>query len=169
MTIQPIGAHSVALYLTPADLRRHGAAPDTLTEKLTLELTRQACADAGIDMGDPVELESYPDACGVLVFARFRPPRRVWFAFSALEVLLAAARSLGARCPAGDLAWCEGTYYLALPADAEQAACSLSEFGQNAGAAPLLEARLAEYGRTLLTGNAPAALLQYFPSPLEDS
>lgn len=166
MTIQTIGARSVALYLTPADLRAHGAAPDTLTEELTQKLTRRACLEAGIALEGPVELESFPESCGVLVFARFRLPRRIWFAFSNLESLLTATRALGSHYPEGDLLWCDETYYLALPADAEQAACRLSEFARIVKESPLLEARLAEYGRTLLTDNALKELLRYFPDPM---
>ena len=31
MTIQPIGSASVALYITPADLKEHGLTPEVLT------------------------------------------------------------------------------------------------------------------------------------------
>ena len=139
MTIQPIGAASVALYLTPDDLREHGLTPEDLTEEL----------------------------CGVLVFARFQPPRRLWFTFRSLEEVLAAARALGNPAPEGDLVWCDGVYWLSLPADAERAACLLSEFTGPADSSPFLSSRLGEHGSTLLTGEALAVLLHYFPEKME--
>ena len=54
-------------------------------------------------------------------------PWRLWFTFRSLEEVLAAAR-LGNPAPEGDLVWCDGVYWLSLPADAERAACLLSEF-----------------------------------------
>ena len=107
MTIQPIGAASVALYLTPDDLREHGLTPEDLTEELALRLTREAFSQAGISVEGTLEIEAYPELCGVLVFARFQPPRRLWFTFRSLEEVLAAARALGNPAPEGDLVWCE--------------------------------------------------------------
>ena len=81
MTIQPIGNASVALYITPADLKEHGLTPAGLTLERALELTRDA----------------------------------------------------------------------------------LSEFGRSEDGRPHLEARLAEHGRPVLSGDALGALLTYFP------
>lgn len=166
MTIQPIGASSVALYLTPADLREHGLTPEELTEELALALTRRAFAQAGIPVEGAMEIEAYPEMCGVLVFARFQPPARSWFTFPDLESLLCAARSLGDAAPDADLIWCAGRYWLSVPRTAEQALCRLSEFAEAQETAPYLDARLGEHGRTLLTGGALAALLDYFPEEM---
>ena len=70
MTIQPIGNASVALYITPADLKEHGLTPAGLTLERALELTRDAFHEAGITLDGSIEIEAYPNACGVLVFAR---------------------------------------------------------------------------------------------------
>ena len=167
MTIQPIGAASVALYLTPDDLWEHGLTPEDLTEELALRLTREAFSQAGISVEGTLEIEAYPELCGVLVFARFQPPRRLWFTFRSLEEVLAAARALGNPAPEGDLVWCDGVYWLSLPADAERAACLLSEFTGPADSSPFLSTRLGEHGSTLLTGEALAVLLHYFPEKME--
>lgn len=167
MTIQPIGAHSAALYLTPADLREHGATPEGITRELALLLTREAFAKAGLSVEGEVEIEAYPEACGVLVFARFQPPKQVWFPFPSLEEVLTAARDLAHLCPQGDLVWCENTYWLSVPFGAEQAICRLSEFTRPASDSPFRDARLSEHGRTLLSGCALGALLEYFPEKLE--
>ena len=98
MTIQPIGAASVALYLTPADLKEHGLTPEGLTRELALTLTRDAFLRAGLPAEGPLEIEAYPDACGVLVFARRSEPPRIWLAFPDLEGLLAAARACACAC-----------------------------------------------------------------------
>lgn len=166
MTIQPIGATSVALYLTPADLREHGLTPGQLTQDLALELTRSAFAQAGIPVEGAMEIEAYPEMCGVLLFARFQPPKRTWFTFPDLESLLQAARALGEDAPDADLLWCDQRYWLSVPTASDQALCRLSEFADATETAPFLDARLGEHGRTLLTGGALCALLHYFPEEM---
>ena len=47
MTIQSIGSASVALYITPADLKQYGLTPAELTLERALELTRTAFQEAG--------------------------------------------------------------------------------------------------------------------------
>lgn len=166
MTIQPIGAASVALYLTTADLRSHGVTPEELTQDVALSLTRNAFAAAGIAVEGAVEIEAYPDLCGVLVFARFQPPSRCWFSFPDIETVLAAARALARACPEAELLWCSGRYWLSLPAGNVQALCRLSEFGSCTQGDPFLDARLAEHGHTLFPRGALAALLHYFPGEM---
>ena len=63
-------------------------------EGFALELTRDAFREAGIDLEGSIEIEAYPESCGVLVFAHVHRPERVWFSFGRLEDLAAAARSL---------------------------------------------------------------------------
>ena len=84
MTIQPIGNASVALYITPADLKEHGLTPAGLTLERALELTRDAFHEAGITLDGSIEIEAYPNACGVLVFARVQAPEHLWFSFDSL-------------------------------------------------------------------------------------
>ena len=55
MTIQPIGSASVALYITPADLKEHGLTPAGLTLEQALELTRSAFRQAGMDLASLAE------------------------------------------------------------------------------------------------------------------
>ena len=74
MTIQPIGSASVALYITPADLKEHGLTPAGLTLERALAITQTAFHEAGITLEGSIEIEAYPDACGVLVFAHVRAP-----------------------------------------------------------------------------------------------
>ena len=139
MTIQPIGSASVALYITPADLKEHGLTPAGLT------------------------LERALDACGVLVFAHVRAPERAWFSFDELEPVVAAARDLPAPRPDAALLWWEDRWWLSLGAGEEQAIARLSEFGRCETARPHLEARLAEHGRPVWDQDALTALLSYFP------
>ena len=99
MTIQPIGSASVALYITPADLKEHGLTPAGLTLERALAITQTAFHEAGITLEGSIEIEAYPDACGVLVFAHVRAPERAWFSFDELEPVVAAARDLPAPRP----------------------------------------------------------------------
>ena len=50
MTIQPIGSASVALYITPADLKEHGLTPAGLTLERALAITQTAFHEAGITL-----------------------------------------------------------------------------------------------------------------------
>ena len=118
MTIQPIGNASVALYITPADLKEHGLTPAGLTLERALELTRDAFHEAGITLDGSIEIEAYPNACGVLVFARVQAPEHLWFSFDSLDPLLSAAGS-----PAGRAAFVVGGALLALTARRRGSGC----------------------------------------------
>ena len=163
MTIQPIGSASVALYITPADLKERGLTPAELTLEQALELTRAAFRQAGMDLEGSIEIEAYPETCGVLVFAHVRAPERRWYSFGSLEDLAGAARALDCPRPDAALLWCRGRWWLSLPAGAEQAAARLSEFGRSEAGRPHLEASLAEHGRMVLPSDALTGLLAYFP------
>ena len=163
MTIQPIGSASVALYITPADLKEHGLTPAGLTLERALAITQTAFHEAGITLEGSIEIEAYPDACGVLVFAHVRAPERAWFSFDELEPVVAAARD-SARTAAGCGAALVGGPLVALAGSGEeQAIARLSEFGRCETARPHLEARLAEHGRPVWDQDALTALLSYFP------
>ncbi len=162
MTIQPIGTASVALYITPADLKEHGLTPAGLTLERALELTHSAFEEAGIALDGSIEIEAYPEACGVLVFARIKEPERLWFSFDGLEPLLDGSRTLAGPRPDAALLWWDGRYWLSLPGDAEQAANHFSEFGRSETRRPHLEASLAEHGAAILAGDALNVLLHHF-------
>ena len=164
MTIQPIGPISVALFLTPDDLRPHGLTPQELTRDLALRLTRSAFLQAGMPADGPLEIEAYPDPCGVLLFARLREPEPLWFQFDDLEDLLSAARSLDGELPPETALYMYGDrYWLSLPPEAEQAACRLCEFARPGDPDPLRQARLLEHGALLMPGAALELLLRWFP------
>ena len=164
MTIQPIGSASVALYITPADLKEHGLTPAGLTLERALELTQSAFREAGITLDGSIEIEAYPDACGVLVFARVKAPAQLWFSFSGLEELLDGVRALPSALEDTALLWWEGRWWLSLPADAQIHANLLSEFGRCETHRPHLEARLAEHGTPVLSHAALSTLLTHFPA-----
>ena len=162
MTIQPIGAASVALYLTPADLSAYGFTPADLTLKQALLLTRQACRGAGIDLEGNVEIEAFPEHCGVLVFAHVRPTGRAWFTFEDVEPVLGAALALREKAPDAALWWWEGRYWLSLPAGEEGAGAVCCEFGSPCPPDPLLPARLEEGGRLIFPRRALHQLCRHF-------
>ena len=164
MTIQPIGSASVALYITPADLKEHGLTPAGLTLEQALELTRTAFRQAGMDLEGAIEIEAYPESCGVLVFAHVRAPERRWFSFDSLEDLAAAARSLPQPSPKAALLWWEGRWWLSLPGEERGTAARMSEFGCWEADRPHLDACLAEHGRAVLEQDALAGILAYFPA-----
>jgi len=164
MTIQPIGTASVALYLTPADLSQYGITPAALTLKQALFLTRQACQGAGIDLEGSVEIEAYPECCGVLVFARVRPTGTLWFTFPDIEPVLGAALALRDTDTEAALWWWEGQYWLSLPAEDSRGAAVCCEFGSPQPADPLLPARLEECGQAIFPHHAFRHLCHHFLS-----
>ena len=151
MTIQSIGSASVALYITPADLKQYGLTPAELTLEQALKLTRAAFREAGITLEGGIEIEAYPENCGVLVFAHVRTAERSWFSFACLEDLAAAARCMPAPRPDAALFWWDARWWLSLPGD------------QSEDDRPHLDACLAEHGRRVLEKNALAGILTYFP------
>ena len=164
MTIEPIGAASVALYLTPADLSRRGlpAVPGSLTLEQALELTREACGQAGIPLEGAVEIEAYPECCGVLVFAHVRPEGPSWFVFDGLEPLLRAALALHSTPVDAALWWWEGKYWLSLPPGAEGAEAVCREFASPRQGGALLAHRLEEEGQAIFPHHALAQLCRHF-------
>ena len=164
MTIEPIGRASVALYLTPADLSRRGlsSTPGSLTLEQALELTREACGQAGIELDGAVEIEAYPECCGVLVFAHVRPMDPAWFVFDDIEPLLQAALELHKAPVDAGLWWWEGKYWLSLPRSAEGAQAVCQEFGSARQPDPLLPARLEEAGQAIFAHHALWELCRHF-------
>ena len=163
MTIQPISSASVAVYITQTDLEACGLTPAELTLERALELTRDAFRQEGIPLEGTLEIEAYPEDCGVLVFAYVNARQRLWFSFTELEHLLAAARSLSQPKPDAALLWWEGRWWLSFAPEAVGAAACMSEFGSSQSARPHLEATLAEHGQLVLAHDALTTLLEYFP------
>lgn len=164
MTIQSIGTASVALYITPADLKEHGLTPAGLTLERALELTQDAFRQAGITLDGSIEIEAYPDACGVLVFARVKPPQSLWFSFEGLEPLLAGVQALDEAPEDTALLWWEERWWLSLPGEAQRQANQLCEFGRCETDRPHLDASLSEHGVLVLPRLAVSTLLRHFPA-----
>jgi len=77
MTVEAIGAGSVAVYLDRADLLSRGATPAGLTLELARELAQAAGREVGVVLDGRVEIEAYPGPEGAMVFARNCPAPRV--------------------------------------------------------------------------------------------
>lgn len=162
MTIQPISAVSAALYFTSADLQECGVRIDRLTAERTLELTKDAFRQAGLPLDSVLELETYPDKCGLLVFVHMAPARQTVWRFDDCEALLAAVNSLGPEGADGSLYWWEGHWWLVLPGQENDTSARMAEFGSEKTDAPYILARLAEYGALLLPSHAPSTLRNHF-------
>lgn len=162
MTIQPISAASAALYLTPADLRQRGICAGELTKEHTLELTREALSQAGLSLDGTLEIETYPDRCGLLVFVRVRPAQQTVWRFEDCECLLSAACALAAEETDGALYGWEDCFWLVLPDREGGVSARLAEFGTQETADPYILARLEEYATPLLPSRAGAVLRKHF-------
>lgn len=162
MTIHAISHASVALYITPTDLLEHGLTPGTLTLERALTLARDAFAEAGVEPEGSMEIDAFPDACGVLIFARVKPPEEIFFSFSDSDALIRAVQVLPALPGESALNWWDGMYWLSIPGGDPRAAAILSEFGQQRTCCPCLSGRITEYGRALLRGDVIGTLKKYF-------
>lgn len=156
MTIQPISEVSVVLYLTPDDLQQRGLCAAELTAEQTLELTQTAFARSGLDPERILELEAYPEECGMLIFVYITPNRQSVWRFSDSETLLDGVAALREETD-GALYWWEDSYLLVLPAPA----ICLAEFGTREDDEYIHE-RLREYATPLLEHNAPSVLKKQF-------
>lgn len=147
MTIQPIGSSTLVLYLTFSDLQERGLHPDSLTQEHTLELAREGLFLISKTASDPLELESYPDKNGLLLFIHISPPAQSVWRFMDSNAFLDAVFSMP-NITAAALYWWNESIWL-IPAD--NADYSLSEFADLIESDPLLSARLAEYATPLIS------------------
>ena len=77
MTIQPISEAWTTLFFTAQELSHRGLTPETLTRQQAIDLVRTARRADGRLPEAVTELEVYPEAMGVLIFAHLRPARPV--------------------------------------------------------------------------------------------
>ena len=161
MTIQPISAASAALYFTSADLQKQGLLPDELTGEEILHLTRLALQQADLPLGEPLEVETFCDKNGLLIFARSTAPLETVWSFDDFEHLLSAARTLGEHDTDGALYRWDKRCWLILSGQNAQISAHLSEFGC-ASQDPYIPARLAECGTLILPEQALSTLRNHF-------
>ena len=145
MTIQPIGASTLVLYLTISDLQERGLHPDVLTQEHTLDLAREGLALIRRTASDPLELESYPDKNGLLLFIHIAQPAQSVWRFLDSDAFLDAALSMPDIITA-DLYWWKDAFWLVSADDSD---LFLSEFADLIDGDPLLSARLVEYAAHL--------------------
>jgi len=164
MTIQSINDASVAVYLTPADLRVYHVTPAGLTPELARKVTQSACQRAGIVLEGSIEIEVFPESCGVLIFARVQPNGPTWFLFDGIEDVLSAALALRHAPPESALWWCEGKYWLSLPETDPGAEGICAQFGSSQLPDPLRAQYLNENGRLIFQKKALRQLYRQFCS-----
>lgn len=145
MTIQPIGPFTSLLYLTRAELQERGLHPDHLTREHTLALAKEGLSSLNRAAADPLELESYPDKSGLLLFIHTPPDVPTVWRFPDCDALLDAVASLQSLA-AQPLYWWQDAFWLVAQPEPNPA---LSEFADQIEDDPLLSVRLAEYALPL--------------------
>ena len=143
MTVHPINPTTALLYLTREQLRQRGLHPDFLTREHSIELAREGLSSIGQAAGDVVELESFPDQNGLLLFIHTAPAGSAVWRFFDSEALLDAAIALPDFKIRPLYRW-KDTYWLV-----SEGNDALSEFADRTADDPLLAARLAEYAQPL--------------------
>lgn len=161
MTIEPISGKTAAVYITPAELKAWGLTPETITAEAAAELARKAFASVGMRAEGTIEIEAYPDALGVLLFARIRTGAEKWFSFDGLEELLRGVETLPHPRPEAALALWEGRYWLCTREEAIGLS-RLTEFGREETPLPYFEARLSEQGGFVAPHGAFGVLERHF-------
>ena len=121
-----IGANSMLIYASAAELDKRNMDAGSLDLQDVLLLTREACCKGGIPIADMVEIEAYSDGDSAMVFLRLRKLQWQWIVFPDLPTLLDGLAALPE--PGCDkMGYWNGQYFLAAEAGA---AALLSEFGQ---------------------------------------
>lgn len=143
MTIQPIGPTASLLYLTCTELQERGLHPDCLTHQDTWNLAKEGLSALGRTADDLLELESYPDKHGLLLFVHTLPGDPAVWRFPDSDCLLDAVASVEGLAEQ-PLYWWQDAFWLVGEGDAV-----LSEFADRVEDDPLLSARLAEYALPL--------------------
>lgn len=154
MTIQQINPASIAVYLSPEDLADHGCLADNLTVQQAFHITRMACGKLGFSPSGILEIEAFPDACGVLVFAKLHERRHMLFRFSNLESLLSAITALPRPFPDASLSYWNHAYFLSFVASIPSYHSILSEFGEPISQEDSYMAHINEHGNCILRKNA---------------
>lgn len=126
MEIQMIGANSMLIYASAAELDQRNMDAGSLDLQDVLLLTREACCKGGVPVADMMEIEAYSDGDSAMVFLRLREMRRQWIGFRNLPALLDGLAALPEPACDGMGFW-NGRYYLSAE---EEAAGILSEFGE---------------------------------------
>lgn len=143
MTIQSISPTASLLYLTCAELQERGLHPDFLTHQDTWNLAKEGLSTLGRTADDLLELESYPDKHGLLLFLHTPPNAPAVWRFADSDCLLDAITALP-NLAAQPLYWWKDAFWLV-----GEGGAVLSEFADRMEDDPLLTARLAEYALPL--------------------
>ncbi|MGI6497884.1 MAG: adaptor protein MecA [Oscillospiraceae bacterium] len=164
MTIQQINPASIAVYLSPEDLADHGCFAEDLTIQEAFRITRLACGKLGFSPTGILEIEAFPNACGVLVFAKLHEQHRALFRFPDLETLLSAISVLPRPFPDASLTYWEDAYHLSFIAPNPSYHSILLEFGQSIQESEYHLSHILEHGRCIVEKNALDVLdASFFP------
>jgi negative regulator of genetic competence, sporulation and motility len=162
MTIQQINHASIAVYLSPEDLADHGCFADNLTIQQAFRIARLACGKLGFSPTGILEIEAFPNACGVLVFAKLHEQHQALFRFPDLESLLSAVSALPRPFPHTSLTYWENAYYLSFIVPNPSYHSILLEFGQPVQGAEYHSAHIFEHGHCIIEKNALETLAVSF-------
>lgn len=149
MTIQPIGPSISVFYLTFADLQERGLHPEHLTAKQTLTLAREGLSLLGRRTDEPLELESYPDKNGLLLFIHTTLPAQTVWRFLSSDAFLDAVLT-GQKITSTPLYWWKDSFWL-ISGDSPDP--RLSEFADQLEGDPIFLAQLVEYATPLFPMN----------------
>jgi len=141
MTVQPISPTAFLLYLSRVDLQERGLHPDFLIREDTWKLAKEGLSSLGRTADDLVEVESYPDRHGLLLFVHTLPGDPAVWRFPDSDCLLDAVAAVEGLAEQ-PLYWWQDAFWLVAPSGPDAA---LSEFADRVEDDPLLSARLAEY------------------------
>lgn len=149
MTFYTIGPSASVLYLTAVELCQRGLQPEELTREQILALAREGVSQSGYAADTPLELESYPDKNGLLLFIYTMPPDRTIWRFFNGDALLDAVTTAAAS-PSDNLYWWNDFFWLVSAPGFDP---RLSEFADPISDDPLLYARLREHAAVLPARN----------------
>ncbi|MGI5971735.1 MAG: adaptor protein MecA [Oscillospiraceae bacterium] len=162
MTVMPLGAKGIAIFLDPDELRSAGVEADELSVERARPIVVTAMRESGLDPDGSLEIESFCNGEGVLLFARIVPTRPVFIVFGGLEDLLGAVKSLVEPPGGSELTYLDGRYWLTLTGEARSLVPLLSEFGEESNCEPEYVHFLREHGQVIIERDAISNLRAYF-------
>ena len=162
MTVSHIGARSISLYITEAELSLHNIDIHHFDCKDALALLHQALGAPHAEAWAAAELEIYPGKDSLLLFARQKTGKPSYFFFPHFEALLHCVARNERTLPSC-LYQLEQAYILSVCAyEGECIPAVFHEFGTELKTNSYIEAHVQEQATQILSGNALCQLKTHF-------
>lgn len=162
MEIQAVSGTALTIYLNSDDLKERNLRPDSVTKRDAEALLKYAADTVGCGNVKKVYIELFPGKEEMLLFVRLSACAPLFFAFSNIEDVIAAALNVHDVMPSS-LTYIDGVYILTVyPWERDMSDAVLAEYGERLAMKPEFELYLFEHGKILMRTEAIGRLNQLF-------